>query len=213
MYLKLPNVDPVERKPYPMLGRRGIIEFSPHGEEDDEDTDNSMGKVISDLMTDYALSFVREGAFEVERGHCGDNYDHPTGDEGLLADVGPDVIPGMNDNSEEDAKLLSSAPKGAVFSPRAALEKAKAEAHQKPAITLPAAATRIQALTRGHSVRMAFIREGCAELIQAIWRGAIARTHISEFIADLMKAEEEGSEEDSDEGSEEESEEEGSVSS
>jgi len=194
VYLKLPNVDPVERKPYAMLGPRGSIEFSPYGNEEGPegggfDTETSTGKTVSDLMTDYALSFVRESAFEEERGHCDDNYDHLTGDEGLHADVGPDVIPGMSEDVE-DVEVLSSAPKGAVFSPRAALEKAKAEAHQKPAINPLHAATRIQALFRGYSVRMTFLRERCAEFIQALWRGAIARTHFSEFIAELMDAEE-----------------------
>ena len=193
-YLKLPNVNPIDREPYKIVGRRGILEFFPADSGDDW-RKLHISKSISDLMTDYALSFARECTFEDARNgntHGNTRSSMHKDDAGLHADVGPDMIP-SNDESNDTPheEFTKSAPKGAIFSPRAQLEKAKAEARQKPSMSPAKAATLIQSSFRGYSLRIAWVREACAEVIQSVWRGALARMRVETMIANAMDAFEE----------------------
>ena len=178
MYVKLPNIDPVDGKAYEMLGRKGVIEFDMTGGVAGV---NPLGQIVCDLLTDYTLAFARESSFEDERaGINGSLFDE---DSGINSDVGPDMIPGTTHHEES----ITTAPKGAIFSPRAELDKARAKAKDDiPKMNPIVAAVHIQRLFRGFFLRMSFIREGCAEHIQAIWRGYQARQYVSDMIAAEM---------------------------
>ncbi len=173
-YVKLPKLDPSDpsdQKPYDHVGSKGILEFLSIDSKDEESGQNhGNGKIISDLLTDYCLAFGRESSFEVARG--GDIYG--------ATDVGEDIIPGSSVDFVE--KAITSAPKGATFTPRAQLEKAKAEAMQNSTMSPPNAAVQIQKLFRGYSLRQAWVKEACAELIQAQWRGFAARKKVEKMI-------------------------------
>jgi len=194
VFIKLPNVDPFENKPYAML-RKGSVEFSmSHADAvsaDAEGTDctrmANMGKVACDLLTDYALAFARECQFEGARTGAASRL---SGDEiGARVDVGPDVIPGMSDHAPEEASTITSAPKGAVFSPKAELERARMEAQraqEEVRMNPIVAAVIIQKMFRGYFLRVTWVREGCAELIQNVWRGYHARLLVSDMISQMM---------------------------
>jgi hypothetical protein len=183
MYFKLPNVDPVEGKAYETVGRKGMVELdlTDGGVSSDASADkNTLGRIVCDLLTDYTLAFSRESALEDARlGASGRLHD----DSGIHADVGPDAIPGTTHHEE----TIITAPKGVIFSPRAELDKARAMARDNKARMNPiVAVTHIQRIFRGYILRVSFIREGCAEIIQTIWRGYHARLYVSEMIATML---------------------------
>ena len=190
--VKLPNVDPIESKPYSML-RKGSVEFSM---ADNTPSGPGMAKVVCDLLTDYALAFARESQLEDARVGTTTRL---SDDFGTRGDVGPDMIPGVEEPHEEPS-TITSAPKGAVFSPKAELEKARAEAKrakEEAKMDPVAAAVIIQKQFRGFFLRVTWVREGCAELIQSVWRGYYARQLVSEMISQMMLEDED---EDEDEG-------------
>ena len=182
VFVRLPNVDPVEGKPY-NEARKGTIELTLIDTEANETT-GALGKILCDLLTDYAIAFARESQLEDARLGLTNSL---TENIGVNGDVGPDMIPGVSHHEE----AITSAPKGAVFSPRAELDKARAEALQNRSKMNPfTAAVNIQKMFRGYILRLSWIREGCAELIQSVWRGHHARVLVSDMIAQMIEEDE-----------------------
>jgi hypothetical protein len=114
--------------------------------------DTSEGKAISDLMTDYAMAFLKERERQDER----------------LKNLVPNV------------STSRSAPKAPVRPPAPRV-------HGGGDTDKNRAATKIQALYRGYSLRNEWIKEDAAILIQSIYRGYQARVKLSQMIEQMIK--------------------------
>jgi len=127
--------------------------------------DTEEGQKISDLLTDYALAFLQEKDREETR--CEGDPPLP-GAPSALANYG-------------------TIPAGAKVSPR--------DLVKQKTISPDTAATRIQALFRGFALRLAWLKEDAAIVLQALFRGHLGRMRVSELIETMLAEEEEGEEE------------------
>lgn len=86
------------------------------------------------------------------------------------------------------AQTITTAPVGAVVSPRTLVKSGtgKATVKEQEADRKHAAVVRIQALFRGFSFRNDWIREDSAILLQAVFRGYRDRVRVSNLIEALF---------------------------
>lgn len=121
--------------------------------------DTDKGKVVSDLMTDYALAFLKEREREEER----------------MASLPPlsmaSLKIGGGAQQPGDRVLMRGT--------AAHLYEGKTKEYR--------AAVRLQALYRGFSLRNEWVREDAAILIQSIYRGYRARVFLSEMIEQMIQ--------------------------
>jgi len=110
--------------------------------------DTVEGKTISDLMTDYAMAFLKERERQEER----------------MRDLAPLA------RSKQNGKAGG---------------KSSHEGKEKDAKHV--AATKIQALYRGFSLRNEWIKEDAAILVQSVYRGYRARVKLSQVIEQMIK--------------------------
>ena len=129
------------------------------------------GDKICHLLTDYAMSFVKEAEFEQIR--CEEL--------GIITtDVSTDL---------ESMRLAIPAPKNTPPPPGASTPKAKMKTKTKPSRAVTAAShksvTKIQALWRGFNLRWEWLKEDAAIIIQMIVRGFLARCLVSDMLEEL----------------------------
>lgn len=113
--------------------------------------DTLEGKAISDLMTDYAMAFLKERERAEERMQ--------------------NFVPVISNNKSRTIQPTSRNPQS-----NAGTDSIEYQA-----------ATKIQALYRGYSLRNEWIREDAAILIQSIYRGYKARVLLSGIIEQMIK--------------------------
>jgi hypothetical protein len=123
------------------------------------------GKVISDLMTDYALAFLKEREREEER------------TKKLPATKGLSLPP--NTKPPLPPSVFKAATGPLTRGPLAHLYQDKSVQYR--------AAARMQALFRGFSLRNEWVREDAALLVQSIFRGYKARVELSAMIEQMIK--------------------------
>jgi hypothetical protein len=121
--------------------------------------DTEKGKTISDLMTDYAMAFLKEREAEEERLST-----LPP----LTAAMSSLKVSGAGGSREPLSRGVN-----------AHLYEGKSKEYR--------AAARIQALFRGFSLRNEWVREDAAILIQSIYRGYRARIFLSEMIEQMIQ--------------------------
>ena len=156
--------------------------------------DTAEGKVLSDLLTDYAMAFLKErereddrheqmkaGTFDIATTHSRVNH--------MTSSSSPAPVSGAK----------AAPPKGPAGGPPPPPPPGKGPPTRPPAatgsnsITRPAlskrdaAAVRIQAVARGMILRTDWAREDAAILMQSIYRGYRARVLLSQMIEDLIK--------------------------
>jgi hypothetical protein len=129
------------------------------------------GKVISDLMTDYALAFLKEREREEVRASKVSINNKPR-------QMPPPPAP-------VNGKAALPPPPKAVTGPLSRGPLAHLY-HDKP--PQYRAAARIQALFRGFSLRNEWVREDAAILVQSIFRGYRARVQLSKMIEEMITA-------------------------
>lgn len=129
------------------------------------------GKVISDLMTDYALAFLKEREREEERAT---KFSSKT----RQMPQPPVSSNGKASNSLPPPPKLATGP--LTRGPLAHLYQDKSPQYR--------AAVRIQALFRGFSLRNEWVREDAAILVQSIFRGYRARVELSKMIEEMITA-------------------------
>lgn len=128
------------------------------------------GKVISDLLTDYAMAFLKEKEREEQR--MASNYSAFPALDNLPT---PPPVPGAPANGNGVRDGIPPPPKKNGLSASQLLDPRYR------------AAVRIQALWRGYSLRNEWAREDAAILIQAIFRGYKARVLLSTIIEQMIK--------------------------
>jgi hypothetical protein len=124
--------------------------------------DTIEGKLISDLMTDYAMAFLKERERQEER----------------MRSFAPVLKKGNKHTSAPRPPSAKKTPPPASaangnFGPYG-------PAHHSGAV-------KIQALYRGFSLRNEWIKEDAAILLQSIWRGYKARILLSKIIEQMIK--------------------------
>lgn len=139
--------------------------------------DTAEGKAMSDLLTDYAMAFLKEREQEDERAEA-------------RSKANGNGSGGGNNGSNGSGKNGSSSPKGGLSSAAAAPPKASSSAPVSKATKAAEtkAATKLQALFRGFSLRNEWSREDAAILIQAVFRGYRARIALSHMIEEMISA-------------------------
>lgn len=137
----------------PSLDLDGTLEF-----------DSADGKIISDLLTDYALAFIQEKTHEDER-HLGDPS--PTGELPIPPSSSPRQEIVSNTDEMEPSSDIDS----------------EDEMHELE----HDAATRIQSRFRGFSLRNEWQKEDAAILIQATFRGHKGRIEVSNMIEKMIE--------------------------
>lgn len=130
------------------------------------------GKVMSDLLTDYAMAFLKEREKEDERQEL-----MKTGKYNLHSAAPTLFSSGNEAPSSAPPPLPSSSP------PPLPSTAPPTEADRQQA-----AAVRMQALARGFLLRNDWAREDSAILIQTIFRGYRARILLSQMIEQLIQA-------------------------
>lgn len=113
----------------------GLIEF-----------DTMEGKAITDLLTEYAMAFLKEREKEDER------YEQmKSGAFSTVAAVNKTLFEAVDNNTQHNTKSSSS--------------------NNSKLAVLESAAVKIQALGRGYTLRNDWAKEDAAILIQAVYRG------------------------------------------
>ncbi len=169
--------------------------------------DSQEGNVISDLLTDYAVAFLKErereddrlvkmksgkldlssGRKEVPSGAFEDSAEH--GSAAGFQDSAPPPPSALAAKSA--AKMPPPPPDGKAGAQRQSLAEKimhakKAAGSNKSAEV--ASVIKIQALFRGFSLRNEWAREDAAILIQSVYRGYRGRARVSYLIEQLINA-------------------------
>lgn len=118
---------------------------------------------MSDLLTDYALAFLKEREAEELRAQS----------------------LGLQSNNHRNT---SSSHNGHVPPPPQRATNGHSNGHAVGLLSPSAAAVRIQALYRGFALRNDWAKEDAAILIQAVYRGYRARVLISKLIEDMIQS-------------------------
>lgn len=126
------------------------------------------GQKISDLLTDYALAFLKEREKEDARA------------ESLKQYMGAGSAANEHDLAMKDLarSLPEAAPKQGKLSKYTLILTPEEKRNR--------AATRLQALFRGYSLRSQWIREDAAIRLQAAYRGYKGRVRVFQLIEEMM---------------------------
>lgn len=125
--------------------------------------DTAEGKTLSDLMTDYALAFLKERELEDYRFE--------------------EIKAGRYDVNNKNPNKPKPPPSGTD------LAKFKPLFSQTPISSdQEALIVKFQALYRGHALRRDWQREDAAILLQSVFRGYLARIRLSKMIEQMIKA-------------------------
>lgn len=151
------------------------------------DFETTEGKTMSDLLTDYAMAFLKEREREDDRAarmNSGQHIFAPAGSgagNGGYSTVYPD--------SPSSSSYMQQPPLPPNSPPSPGMEKASGRGdEEEKSRQSDAAATRLQAAFRGFSLRNEWAREDAAILIQAVFRGYRGRITLSRMIENLLQA-------------------------
>ncbi|KAJ1412273.1 hypothetical protein B484DRAFT_402361, partial [Ochromonadaceae sp. CCMP2298] len=154
--------------------------------------DTVEGKVVSDLLTDYAMAFLREREREDERHDAMTNTTNTTAEKGGAGAAGgvTSEMQGMQ-LSESDHGANGGGGGGNKSRPpslpsAAAPPRPPSVPARDSSTAEDKAAVRLQAQYRGFALRNEWAREDAAILMQSIYRGYRARVLLSEMIEAMI---------------------------
>ncbi len=145
------------------------------------------GKAISDLLTDYAMAFLKEREHEEERNEKLQQVAKNSAGNGrsITPTKGKAATPPPAPASPPPAPAAKASTRPVSKRPSSTPTKSSTAATKAKEIK---AATKMQALFRGYSLRNEWSREDAAILIQSVFRGYRARIALSEMIEEMIKA-------------------------